>query len=123
MVRCQPGTVTNSGVSGTELRASGGPGLYVGAVFARRQRRRDLEVPEGLDDRADLEARRLRWVRNTNGRWGSTPVYNRVLGPDPTNMMEVGMDGKRVIGIDIGKRWLDVAREDVAEVGRYGNEA
>jgi len=38
---------------------SDGPGLYVGAVFVRRQRRRDLAVPEGLDDRADLEARRL----------------------------------------------------------------
>jgi hypothetical protein len=31
-------------------------------------------------------------------------VYNQVLGPDPTKMMEVGMDGKRVIGVDIGKR-------------------
>ena len=31
------------------------------------------------------------------------------------------MDGKRVIGIDIGKQWLDVAREDVAEVERYAN--
>jgi transposase len=38
-------------------------------------------------------------------------------------MMEVGMDGKRVIGVDIGKRWLDVAREDVAEVERHPNEA
>jgi transposase len=38
-------------------------------------------------------------------------------------MMEVGMDGKRVIGIDIGKRWLDVAREDVAEVERHENDA
>lgn len=37
--------------------------------------------------------------------------------------MEVGMDGKRLIGIDIGKRWLDVAREDVAEVERQANEA
>ena len=32
------------------------------------------------------------------------------------------MDGKRVIGVDIGKLWLDVAREDVAEVGRCRNE-
>jgi hypothetical protein len=40
------------------LGARNGPGLYVGVVFVRRQRRRDLEVPEGLDDRADLEARR-----------------------------------------------------------------
>jgi transposase len=38
-------------------------------------------------------------------------------------MMEVGMDGKRVIGVDIGKQWLDVAREGVAKVGRYANEA
>jgi transposase len=38
-------------------------------------------------------------------------------------MMEVGMDGKRIIGIDIGKRWLDVAREDAAEVERHANEA
>lgn len=51
------------------------------------------------------------------------PVYNRVLGPDPTNMMEVGMDGKSVIGVDIGKRWLDVARENAAEVERQANEA
>jgi hypothetical protein len=29
------------------------------ASFGRRKRRRDLEVPEGLDDRADLKARRL----------------------------------------------------------------
>ncbi len=36
----------------------GGPGLYVGDAFGRRQCRRDLAVPEGLDDRADLEARR-----------------------------------------------------------------
>jgi hypothetical protein len=28
------------------------------AVFERRQRQRDLVIPEGLDDRADLEARR-----------------------------------------------------------------
>jgi len=46
-----------------------------------------------------------------------------VRGPDPTNMMEVGMDGKRVIGVDIGKRWLDVAREDAAKVERHVNEA
>jgi len=38
-------------------------------------------------------------------------------------MTEVGMDGKRVIGVDIGKRWLDVAREDGAEVERCVNEA
>jgi len=61
-------------------------------------------------------------VRNTNGRKGSTPVYNQVRGPDPTNMMEVGMDGKRVIGVDIGKHWLDVAREDAVAVERFANE-
>jgi transposase len=38
-------------------------------------------------------------------------------------MMEVGMDGKRVIGVDIGKRWLDVARQDAAAVERHPNEA
>jgi hypothetical protein len=27
-------------------------------------------------------------VRNTNGRWGSTPAYNPVLDPDPTNIAE-----------------------------------
>ena len=33
------------------------------------------------------------------------------------------MDSKRVIGVDIGKRWLDVAREDAATVERCANEA
>lgn len=33
------------------------------------------------------------------------------------------MDGKRVIGIDIGKHWLDVSREDAAKVQRHANEA
>ena len=33
------------------------------------------------------------------------------------------MDGKRVIGVDVGKRWLDVAREGVAKVERHANEA
>ena len=33
------------------------------------------------------------------------------------------MDGKRIIGIDIGKRWLDLAREDAAEVEQHANEA
>ena len=50
-------------------------------------------------------------------------MYNQVLGPDLTNMMEVGMNGKRVIGVDIGKKWLDVAKEGVTEVERYPNEA
>jgi transposase len=38
-------------------------------------------------------------------------------------MTEVGMDGKRVIGVDVGKRFLDVAREGVATVERHSNEA
>ena len=62
-------------------------------------------------------------VRNTNGRTGSTPGCNQVLGPDPINMMEIGMDGKRVIGVDIGKRTLDVAREGAGRVERRANEA
>ena len=33
------------------------------------------------------------------------------------------MDGKRVIGIDIGKHWLDVSREGAAKVERHPNEA
>jgi transposase len=39
-------------------------------------------------------------------------------------MMEVGMDdkGMRVIGIDVGKRCLDVAREGVRRVERHANE-
>jgi transposase len=38
-------------------------------------------------------------------------------------MMEVGMDGKRVIGVDIGKQWLDVAREGATRVARHVNDA
>jgi transposase len=37
-------------------------------------------------------------------------------------MTEVGMKGKRVIGVDIGKRWLDVAYEDTKEIERHANE-
>ena len=33
------------------------------------------------------------------------------------------MDGKRMIGIDIGKRWLDMAREGSARVERFANES
>jgi transposase len=36
-------------------------------------------------------------------------------------MREIGMDGKRVIGVDVGKRWLDVGREGM-EVERHANE-
>src|SRR5215471_5844013 len=37
-------------------------------------------------------------------------------------MMEVRMKDKRVIGVDIGKRWLDVAYEDTKEIERHANE-
>jgi transposase len=37
-------------------------------------------------------------------------------------MTEVGMDGKRVIGVDIGKWRLDVAREGARRVEQYANE-
>ena len=33
------------------------------------------------------------------------------------------MNDKRVIGIDIGKSWLDVAWEQTARVQRYSNDA
>jgi len=33
------------------------------------------------------------------------------------------MDSKRVFGIDVGKRWLDVAREDDGRITRIANEA
>src|SRR5207302_3173259 len=65
--------------------------------------------------------RLLSAVRNTNGRWGYTRIQSSARS-GPTNMMEVGMDGKRVIGVDIGKRWVDVAREGAAEVERHPNE-
>jgi transposase len=45
------------------------------------------------------------------------------VGPDLTRMREIGMDGKRVIGVDVGKRWLDVAREGAARGERHANEA
>jgi transposase len=38
-------------------------------------------------------------------------------------MREVGMNDKRVIGVDIGKRWLDVAWEQARKVQRYSNDA
>jgi transposase len=38
-------------------------------------------------------------------------------------MREVGMNGKRVIGVDIGKHWLDVAVEGSERVERYSNDA
>lgn len=33
------------------------------------------------------------------------------------------MDGKRLIGVDVGKRWLDVAREGKAKIERHRNDA
>jgi transposase len=45
------------------------------------------------------------------------------VAPDPAKMTEVGMNGKRVIGVDVGKRFLDVAREGAAKVERHANEA
>jgi transposase len=38
-------------------------------------------------------------------------------------MMEVSMNDKRVIGVDIGKSWLDAAWEDAKRVQRYRNDA
>jgi transposase len=45
------------------------------------------------------------------------------VGPDLARMREIGMDDKCVIGVDIGKRWLDVSREAAARVERCGNDA
>ena len=33
------------------------------------------------------------------------------------------MDGKRLIGVDVGKAWLDIAREGAARIERHRNEA
>ncbi|QQN64810.1 hypothetical protein JIR23_03035 [Bradyrhizobium diazoefficiens] len=33
------------------------------------------------------------------------------------------MNGKRVIGIDVGKSWLDVSAEGCERLRRYGNDA
>jgi transposase len=38
-------------------------------------------------------------------------------------MREVDMNGKRLIGVDIGKSWLDVAMEGAGPVRRYSNDA
>jgi transposase len=38
-------------------------------------------------------------------------------------MREVDMNGKRVIGVDIGKYWLDAAAEGSERVERYSNDA
>src|SRR3954462_10168654 len=86
-------------------------------------RRRDHAVPVDLNDRADLEARRRFSGPGTNGRKGCSPVCNPVLVPDPSKMMEVSMNDKRVIGVDIGKSWLDAAWEDAERVQRYSNDA
>jgi transposase len=45
------------------------------------------------------------------------------VAPDPAKMKEVGMDGKHVIGVDVGKRFLDVSREGAARVERQANDA
>lgn len=52
-------------------------------------------------------------------------MCNPVLGPDPINMMEVGMNSKglEVVGIDVGKRMLDVAREGTRRGERHSNDA
>lgn len=52
-----------------------------------------------------------------------TPVCNQVRDPDPPRMMEVGMNGKRVIGIDVGKFFLDIAAEGRERIVRLPNEA
>lgn len=70
-----------------------------------------------------LEARRHSWVRDTNGRMGFVARMQSSVGPDLARMREIGMDGKCVIGVDVGKRWLDVAREGVARVERHANDA
>jgi transposase len=38
-------------------------------------------------------------------------------------MREVSMNDKRVIGVDIGKSWLDAASEETEKVQRYSNDA
>lgn len=88
------------------------------------RRRRDLVVPEGLTTVPIWRPAGFPRVRSTNGRGGLRPVCNQVLGPDPLNMREAGMDGKslRVIGVDVSKRALDVAREGVRRTERYGND-
>src|ERR1044072_9078345 len=53
----------------------------------------------------------------------SSDLCNPVLVPDPSKMREVGMNDKRIIGVDIGKSWLDVAWEQAARVQRYRNDA
>jgi transposase len=45
------------------------------------------------------------------------------VAPDRPRMTEVGMNGKRVIGVDVGKRFLDVSREGAAKVARHTNDA
>jgi transposase len=45
------------------------------------------------------------------------------VAPDRPKMTEVGMDGKRVIGVDVGKRFLDVSCEGAAKVERHKNDA
>src|SRR3954471_3139089 len=86
-------------------------------------RRRDLAVPVDLDDRADLEARRRFWVRARTVERAVRPYAIQCSSGPLPKMREVGMNDKRVIGVDIGKSWLDVAWEDAGRVQRYSNEA
>src|SRR5262249_32270141 len=60
-------------------------------------------------------------TRTVEGAQG--PYAIRLSRPDPINMAEVGMDSKRVIGVDIGKWWLDVAYEESNRVKRCRNDA
>ena len=89
------------------------------------RRRRDLVVPEGLATVLIWRPAGIPRVRSTNGRRGFKPGCNQVLGPDPLKMREAGMNGKslRVVGIDVSKRTLDVAREGVRASERFGNDA
>ena len=83
-------------------------------LFVRRQRRRT--------SRSRKVSTTVQIWRPPACLWSGTrtvgvdAVYNGVLGPDLTRLEEVGMDGERVIGVDIGNQWLDVARETAAEV-------
>src|SRR3954471_4206024 len=86
-------------------------------------RRRDLAVPVDLDDRADLEARRRFWVRARTVERAVRPYAIQCSSGPVPKMREVGMNDKRVIGVDIGKSWLDAAWEGAEKVQRYSNDA
>lgn len=95
----------------------------LGAPSGEGRRRRAIVVPRGPLTTVQI------WmpagftaVRNTNGRKGLRPYAIKSIGPDPPKMTEVEMDGKRIIGVDIGKRMLDVAREGQSRVEQHANE-